>query len=78
MEILGQAQLKLGFGFTLNQSSGPTLLIIPSKQDLKIIKLQVSRVFQISFNEVWFCHFVLTWISSQLPEQKEGLLSEAS
>ena len=34
---------------------------------------KVSRVFQECFNEVLFCNFVLVWISSQLPEQKEGL-----
>ena len=33
----------------------------------------VSRKFQ-CFNEVLFCNFLLAWISSQLPEQKEGLL----
>ena len=32
-------------------------------------------VFQEWFNEVLFCNFVFAWISSQLPEQKEGLLS---
>ena len=42
---------------------------------------EVSRVFCVKcvsrkfkyFNEVLFCNFFLTWISSQLPEQKEGL-----
>ena len=47
---------------------------------------QVSRVFEESiecvskksnkkgcFNVVLFCNFVVAWISSQLPEQKEGL-----
>ena len=34
---------------------------------------QASRLFQGSFNEVLFCNFVLALISSQLPEQKEGL-----
>ena len=32
------------------------------------------RVLQGSFNEVLFCDCVLACISSQLPEQKEGLL----
>ena len=30
-------------------------------------------MFQQSFNEVLFCNIVVAWISSQLPEQKEGL-----
>ena len=34
---------------------------------------KVSRVFQECFKEVLFCNFVLSWISLQLPEQKEGL-----
>ena len=34
---------------------------------------KVSSVFQENFNKVLFCNFVLAWISSQLPEQKEGL-----
>ena len=29
--------------------------------------------FQRCFNDVLFCKFVVAWISSQLPEQKEGL-----
>ena len=39
----------------------------------------VSRKFQIKFQEFssmfqWsFCNFIVAWISSQLPEQKEGL-----
>ncbi len=39
----------------------------------------VPRKFQIKFQEFsrmfqWsFCNFVVAWISSQLPEQKEGL-----
>ena len=40
----------------------------------KKISLKVSRVFQASFNEVLFCNFDVACISSQLPEQKEGLL----
>ena len=32
-------------------------------------------MFQECFNEVLFCDFVVAWISSQLPQQKEGLLS---
>ena len=36
-------------------------------------QLKVSRVFQKCFKEVFFCNFVLACISSQLPEQKEGL-----
>ena len=39
----------------------------------KNISKKVSRVLQECFNEVLFCNFVLAWISSQLPEQKEGL-----
>ena len=35
----------------------------------------VSRKFQ-CFNEVLLSNFLLTWISSQLPEQKEGLLNK--
>ena len=35
----------------------------------------VSRKF-IHCNEVLFCNFLLAWISSQLPEQKEGLLPD--
>ena len=31
-------------------------------------------VFQECFNEVLFHKFVVAWLSSQLPEQKEGLL----
>ena len=34
---------------------------------------KISRVFQECFNKVLFCDFVVAWISSQLPEQKEGL-----
>ena len=34
---------------------------------------KVSRGFQECFNEVLFRDFVVTRISSQLPEQKEGL-----
>ena len=34
---------------------------------------EVKGVFQGSFKAVLFCDFVVTWISSQLPEQKEGL-----
>ena len=30
-------------------------------------------MFQESFNKVLFCNFVVAWISSLLPEQKEGL-----
>ena len=30
-------------------------------------------VLQKCFNEVLFSNYVFTWISSQLPEQKEGL-----
>ena len=29
-------------------------------------------MFQDYLNEVLFCNFVIAWISSQLPEQKEG------
>ena len=39
---------------------------------MKISK-KVSRVFQESFDEVFFCNFVVAWISLQLPKQKEGL-----
>ena len=39
----------------------------------KKISKQVSRVFQECFIEVLFCNFVVAWISSQLPKQKEGL-----
>ena len=43
----------------------------------------VSRVFCVNcvsrkykyFNEALFCNFLLAWVSSQLPEQKEGLFS---
>ena len=35
----------------------------------------MSRVFQECFNEVLFCNFIVAWISSQLPEQKEGLFT---
>ena len=30
-------------------------------------------MFQECYNGVLFCNFVVAWISSQLPEQKEGL-----
>ena len=36
----------------------------------------VSRKFQIKFSSMFqwsFCNFIVAWISSQLPEQKEGL-----
>ena len=33
---------------------------------------KVSKVLQEYFNEVLFDEFVVAWISSQLPEQKEG------
>ena len=36
-------------------------------------QIKVSMVFQECFNEVLFCDFVVARISSQLPEQKEGL-----
>ena len=41
----------------------------------------VPRKFQIKFQEFsrmfqWsFCNFIVAWISSQLPEQKEGLFT---
>ena len=34
------------------------------------------RVFQKLFTEVLFCDFVVAWISSQLPEQMEGLFKK--
>ena len=34
---------------------------------------KVLRIFKESFNEVLFYNFAVLWISSQLPEQKEGL-----
>ena len=34
---------------------------------------KASKVLQEYFNEVLFDEFVVAWISSQLPEQKEGL-----
>ena len=37
---------------------------------------KVSLVFQECLNEVLFCDFVVAWISSQLPEKKEGLFSQ--
>ena len=43
----------------------------------KGISQKVSKVFQKSFDEVLFCNFVVAWISSQLPEQKEGLIGES-
>ena len=48
------------------------------KESIKCVsrkfKYQVSRVFLEFFNEVFFCN-VLACISSQLPEQKEGLFT---
>ena len=48
------------------------------KKRLKFIsrkfRKKLSRMFQKCSNEVLFCNVVLAWISSQLPEQKEGLL----
>ena len=41
----------------------------------KKISKKVSSVFLECFNEVLFYDFVVAWISSQLPEQKEGLFS---
>ena len=38
----------------------------------KKISKKISRVFLECFNEVLLCNFVFAWISSQLPEQKEG------
>ena len=38
----------------------------------------VSRVFQEGFKEVLFSNFVFACISSQLPEQKEGLFTTES
>ena len=35
------------------------------------------KVFQECFNKVLFCDFVVAWISSQLPEQKEGLFEHS-
>ena len=40
----------------------------------KISKKKVPRVSQECFNEVFFRDLVVARISSQLPEQKEGLL----
>ena len=34
----------------------------------------ISLVFQVSFKGVWFRNCVDAWQSSQLPEQKDGLL----
>ena len=34
-----------------------------------------KNVFQECLNEALFCDFVVAWISSQLPEQKEGLFN---
>ena len=45
------------------------------KESVKCVSRKFHKKFQESFNEVLFCNFVLAWISSQLPEQKEGLLS---
>ena len=39
---------------------------------------EASRVFQEFFNEVLFDKFFVAWISSQLPEQKEGLFRQIS
>ena len=36
------------------------------------LKKKASKVLQECFNEVLFDEFVVEWISSQLPEQKEG------
>ena len=36
----------------------------------------VSRVFKNISMEFCFCNFVIAWISSQLPEQEEGLLKK--
>ena len=38
------------------------------------LRKKTSIGFQVCFNEVFFDEFVVAWISSQLPEQKEGLL----
>ena len=40
---------------------------------LRKFQKNVSKVFQECFNEVLFHDFVVEWISSQLPEEKEGL-----
>ena len=36
---------------------------------------KVSSVCQVNFKNVLFCNFIVAWISSQLPEQKEGLFT---
>ena len=43
------------------------------KESVKCVFKKISRVCQECFKEVLFCNFVVAWISSQLPEQKEGL-----
>ena len=40
----------------------------------RVLKVNKKRISRKCFNEVLFCNFLVAWISSQLPEQKEGLL----
>ena len=49
--------------------------VVKWQMNFKKISHKVSRVFQKSFHEVSFLNFVVAWISSQLPEQKEGLFT---
>ena len=45
------------------------------EEDSRVLK-KVSSVFQETFIEVLFCNFDVARISSQLPEQKEGLFDK--
>ena len=45
------------------------------KESVKcVFKKMSQQVSRVCFSEILFCSFVVAWISSQLPEQKEGLL----
>ena len=48
------------------------------KESVKCVPRKFQIKFQECFNGVFFCNFVVAWISSHLPEQKEGLFSKHS
>ena len=49
-----------------------------SFKDSRKLKGCLKKVFQEGFNNILFCNLVVAWISSHLPEQKEGLFKYKS
>ena len=62
--------VKMEFGGTFKDVSMYVCSVSMFQDNLKKVK-----VFQECFNEVLFDKIFVAWISSQLPEQKEGLFS---